>query len=144
MLLLAYAAVSAALALSVRAGNWSATPFSPASVPLAVRSPYLSVWLPQGAGNALNDVWPEFWTGQVRSTSYHPQQILIPCKDVFGWSGFAKIDGTAYVWMGAPAVPNTTFAKATQKSLEVGLQTCLLAAEADNHNSGLQRKAVSS
>ncbi|EJF56480.1 hypothetical protein DICSQDRAFT_93645 [Dichomitus squalens LYAD-421 SS1] len=102
MPLLAYAVVSVTLALSVRAGNWTATPFSPASVPLAVRSPYLSVWLPQGAGNALNDVWPEFWTGQ----------------DVSGWSGFAKVDGTAYVWMGAPGVPNTTFTKATQKSLQ--------------------------
>ena|SRR6266550_2332117 len=50
---------------AVRAFSWTATPFNPAAIPLAVRSPYLSAWLPQGAGAALNDVWPTFWTGQV-------------------------------------------------------------------------------
>ena len=64
--LLALATLCAALILSVRAFNWTVTPFNPPSVPLAVRSPYLSAWLPQGAGNALNDEWPQFWTGQVR------------------------------------------------------------------------------
>ena len=29
---------------------WTATPFNPAAFPLAVRSPYLSTWLPQGSG----------------------------------------------------------------------------------------------
>ncbi|KAJ7739311.1 hypothetical protein B0H14DRAFT_3097400 [Mycena olivaceomarginata] len=41
--------------------NWTATPFVPPSYPLAVRTPYLSAWLPQGAGAALNSVWPSFW-----------------------------------------------------------------------------------
>ena len=45
--------------------SWTATPLSPPSYPLAVRSPYLSAWLPQGAGTALNDAWPQFWTGSV-------------------------------------------------------------------------------
>lgn len=65
--------------------SWTATPFNPAAFPLAVRSPYLSAWLPQGSGMhcfayldalavsdqqlptgaALNDIWPTFWTGQV-------------------------------------------------------------------------------
>jgi hypothetical protein len=36
---------------SIRAAvTWNATPFNPASFPLAVRTPYLSAWLPQGAG----------------------------------------------------------------------------------------------
>jgi len=55
------------LALDSFQGNvtWTATPFNPASVPLAVRTPYLSAWLPQGRGSALNDGWSTFWTGQV-------------------------------------------------------------------------------
>lgn len=44
---------------------WDAKPFNPHSIPLAVRSPYLSAWLPQGAGKALNEEWPAFWTGSV-------------------------------------------------------------------------------
>jgi hypothetical protein len=44
--------------------NWTATPFVPPSYPLAVRTPYLSAWLPQGAGAALNSVWPSFWNGK--------------------------------------------------------------------------------
>ncbi|RPD78548.1 DUF1793-domain-containing protein [Lentinus tigrinus ALCF2SS1-7] len=81
--------------------TWSATPFNPASVPLAVRSPYLSAWLAQGAGTALNADWPTFWTGSI-----------------VGWAGYAKVDGVAYNWMGNPAVPNVTVTKATQKSLQ--------------------------
>lgn len=51
----------------VAAVTWTATPFNPASVPLAVRSPYLSAWLNQGSGTALNADWPHFWTGSVSS-----------------------------------------------------------------------------
>lgn len=50
---------------AVAAVTWTATPFNPHSVPLAVRSPYLSAWLNQGAGTALNGDWPKFWTGSV-------------------------------------------------------------------------------
>lgn len=49
--------------------NWTATPFNPPSYPLAVRSPYLSAWLPQGVGMALNGGWPQFWNGDVREIS---------------------------------------------------------------------------
>lgn len=48
------------------ATSWTATPFNPAAVPLAVKTPYLSCWLPQGGGTALNGAWPTFWTGTVR------------------------------------------------------------------------------
>ncbi|KAF8076521.1 DUF1793-domain-containing protein [Lyophyllum atratum] len=84
---------------SVHAITWTATPFNPPSIPLAVRSPYLSAWLPQGAGAALNDVWPSFWTGST-----------------LGWAGFVKVDGKAYSFLGAPNVPGATFTKAAQKS----------------------------
>ncbi|KAJ7590784.1 hypothetical protein C8J56DRAFT_933888 [Mycena floridula] len=95
--------ISAALlsALSVQAFTWTATPFNPQSIPLAVRTPYLSAWLPQGAGAALNDVWPTFWAGQI-----------------VGWAGFVRVDGVAYSFLGAPAVTGATFQKATQKSFK--------------------------
>lgn len=50
--------------------TWDTKPFNPPSVPLAVRTPYLSAWLPQGSGTALNDAWPTFWTGSVWSVSF--------------------------------------------------------------------------
>lgn len=60
------ALASLALASAVNAAvSWTATPFNPASIPLAVRTPYLSTWLPQGAGTALNAAWPTFWNGNV-------------------------------------------------------------------------------
>ncbi|KAK0206362.1 DUF1793-domain-containing protein, partial [Desarmillaria ectypa] len=77
--------------------DWIATPFNPPSVPLAVRTPYLSAWLPQGSGAALNDVWPTFWTGSI-----------------LGWAGFVKVDGTAYSFLGSASVPGAIFQKATQ------------------------------
>lgn len=49
-----------------RALDWTAEPFNPPAIPLAVRTPYLSTWLPQGEGAALNDRWATFWTGSVR------------------------------------------------------------------------------
>jgi hypothetical protein len=51
--------------LAASAATWTSTPFNPASIPLAVRSPYLSAWLNQGSGTALNADWPRFWTGSV-------------------------------------------------------------------------------
>lgn len=66
MMLLKLLSAATALASSVYGVSWTATPFNPASVPLAVRAPYVSAWLPQGTGAALNDVWPQFWAGAVR------------------------------------------------------------------------------
>jgi len=45
------AVVAVSLFVTVNAVSWIATPFNPPAFPLAVRSPYLSAWLPQGAGN---------------------------------------------------------------------------------------------
>jgi hypothetical protein len=96
-------ASAVALSISaVQAVSWTATPFNPASIPLAVRTPYLSAWLPQGSGAALNDVWPQFWAGKT-----------------LGWAGFVKVDGKAYSFLGNPVVSGASFTKATQKSFKV-------------------------
>ncbi|KAG2056314.1 DUF1793-domain-containing protein [Suillus hirtellus] len=86
-------------ALSASSVSWNATPFNPASVPLAVRTPYLSAWLPQGAGTALNGAWPQFWTGST-----------------LGWAGYIRVDGATYTFLGDPVVPGAE--SAIQKSLE--------------------------
>ncbi|KAK7470513.1 hypothetical protein VKT23_001939 [Stygiomarasmius scandens] len=78
--------------------DWTATPFNPPSFPLAVRSPYLSAWLNQGQGVALNGDWATFWNGQI-----------------VGWAGFVRVDGKAFSILGNAGVP-ATFEKAVQKS----------------------------
>ncbi|KAH9911537.1 uncharacterized protein BXZ73DRAFT_107922 [Epithele typhae] len=81
---------------------WDVKPINSAVIPLVVRSPYLSAWLPQGNGIALNVAWPTFWNG-----------------NIVDWAGYTKVDGTAYTWMGVPAVPNTKATPSTQKSFQV-------------------------
>jgi hypothetical protein len=92
-LALALASLSSAL-------SWDATPFNPASVPLAVRSPYLSTWLPQGGGAALNGAWPTHWAGQVTA-----------------WTGYVKVDNATYTFLGTPGNRGST--GAVQKSFSV-------------------------
>ncbi|KAJ8587203.1 DUF1793-domain-containing protein [Rhizopogon salebrosus TDB-379] len=91
--------VTATLALTAAAVSWDATPFNPASIPLAVRTPYLSAWLPQGSGTALNGAWPQFWTGST-----------------LGWAGYVRVDDTTYTFLGDPVVAGAELA--TQKSLK--------------------------
>ena len=50
MWLLGLTTLATSLTLANAAVSWTATPLNPPSYPLAVRSPYLSAWLPQGAG----------------------------------------------------------------------------------------------
>ncbi|KAG8728190.1 hypothetical protein FRC12_021948 [Ceratobasidium sp. 428] len=80
--------------------SWVSTPFNPPSIPLAVRSPYLSAWLPGGNnGGRLNTAWPTFWTGSV-----------------LGWAGYVRVDGKTYTILGAPNVAGPTLAN--QKSMQ--------------------------
>ncbi|GCE09241.1 glutaminase domain-containing protein [Dictyobacter aurantiacus] len=58
------------------------TPLRPPATPLVVRSPYVSTWL---AADTLPGTWPTFWTGAIKAMT-----------------GMAHIDGTAYLFMGAP------------------------------------------
>ncbi|KAJ7636292.1 hypothetical protein FB45DRAFT_1055754 [Roridomyces roridus] len=79
--------------------SWTSTPFNPAAIPLTVRSPYLSTWLPQGEGVALNDAWPTHWAGKVAA-----------------WTGFVSVDGQQYKFLGGAGVGDVPFTTATQKS----------------------------
>ena len=63
----------------------AAGPFRPPAVPLAVRSPYLSTWLP---ADRLPGSWPTFWTGR--------RTAMV---------GIARLDGRAHVFLGDPALP---------------------------------------
>lgn len=91
--------------LSAQAGSVNASTFyptNPPNFPLAVRGPYLSAWLPsgsdrsatppniQGNGGYLAGQYPAFWT-----TSYGADGEFR-----LGWSGFIRINGKSYQWMG--------------------------------------------
>ncbi|KAJ6577372.1 hypothetical protein B0H19DRAFT_1229523 [Mycena capillaripes] len=93
---------------AVHGVSWTATPFLPPSYPLAVRTPYLSAWLPQGSGQALNDVWPQFWTGSA-STIYifSEAQLNVFPLQTLGWAGFVNVDGTTYSFLGNPVFTST-------------------------------------
>jgi Domain of unknown function (DUF5127)/Domain of unknown function (DUF4965)/Domain of unknown function (DUF1793)/Domain of unknown function (DUF4964) len=65
-------------------GTLAATPIRPPAPPLAVRGPYVSTWLP---ATALPATWQEFWAGHTTAMG-----------------GIARIDGTSYLFMGAPAI----------------------------------------
>ena len=68
-------------------GTLAAAPIRPPAAPLAVRNPYLSTWLP---ATALPGTWEQFWQGHVTAMA-----------------GIARIDGTAYMFMGAPSITLT-------------------------------------
>jgi Domain of unknown function (DUF5127)/Domain of unknown function (DUF4965)/Domain of unknown function (DUF1793)/Domain of unknown function (DUF4964) len=74
-------------------------PVRPPSVPLAVRSPYLSTWLP---ATGLAATTPQFWYGSNR-----------------GFAGLIMIDGQVYAWAGQPEVNGATPPAMTQTSLDV-------------------------
>ncbi|EJC99891.1 DUF1793-domain-containing protein [Fomitiporia mediterranea MF3/22] len=91
-----------ALPVSSQSGpsSWTTRPFSPPAIPLAVRSPYLNTWLPQGAGPTQLNVhtWPNFWNIENTVTS---------------WYAHAVVDGVAYRLVGVAANPNVTVANQT-------------------------------
>jgi hypothetical protein len=75
------------------------SPLRPPATPLAVRSMYLSTW---SAADNLAGTWPSFWTGHITAIC-----------------GIARIDGTPYLFCGAPNVPGVTFTTMTQTALAV-------------------------
>ncbi|KAF2705838.1 DUF1793-domain-containing protein [Pleomassaria siparia CBS 279.74] len=74
---------------SLATANSTFSPARPPSIPLAVKSPYLSLWQPAGVsggnGGYLPGQWPSFYTG-----------------DVVAWTGLIRVDGNTFVWMGSP------------------------------------------
>lgn len=69
------------------------TPIQPASYPLAVRSPYLSTWIPGGLVANLSNASPQFWTGAS-----------------LGWGIMARVDNVTYSLMGISKPANGTLA----------------------------------
>ncbi|KAI5923021.1 hypothetical protein F4810DRAFT_720661 [Camillea tinctor] len=59
------------------------SPVRPPAIPLAVRSPYTSVWSSTAGRSTLNSQTPQFWAG--------PH---------VAWEGIVVVDGTAYEYMG--------------------------------------------
>src|ERR1700722_20539712 len=102
---LARAASRAGAASRARGGQPAApvtlggAPVRPPSVPLAVRSPYLSAWLP---ATDLTAGVPQFWDGSAR-----------------GFAGLARIDGQVYAWAGQPEVNGSPPPVMAQTSLQV-------------------------
>ncbi|WP_377267171.1 glutaminase domain-containing protein [Peterkaempfera sp. SMS 1(5)a] len=74
-------------------------PIRPPAVPLAVRSPYLSTWMP---ADNLAGTWPSFWTGRTTAMT-----------------GLARIDGVPFLFLGAPNIPGQVLRGMVQRSLTV-------------------------
>jgi hypothetical protein len=71
----------------------------PPSIPLAVRSPYLSTWLP---ATELTSATPQFWNGATR-----------------GFVGLVRIDSDLFAWAGQPTVNGNAVTPLTPVSTEV-------------------------
>ncbi|GBE81170.1 Glutaminase A [Sparassis crispa] len=77
-----------ALSLVHAQNTGSSQTFYPAAVPLAVRSPYFSAWLPTlNTSLPVSNTWPSFWALN------NPSPVL-------GWAGHIRIDSQTYKWLG--------------------------------------------
>ncbi|KAB8360622.1 hypothetical protein FH972_024360 [Carpinus fangiana] len=70
------------------------------SFPLAVRSPYLSTWLPHNLASNAPEASPQFWMGQTLT-----------------WPVLAQVDGKNYALFGGSSATYNQFTGATQQSL---------------------------
>ncbi|KAF9782928.1 hypothetical protein BJ322DRAFT_182840 [Thelephora terrestris] len=80
------------------AQTWTANPFNPPAIPLAIKSPYLQTWSRQVTANSsLTSASPSF-----RDSS-----------SAVGWVGMIRVDKTSCGWMGYPQAKT----KAVQKDM---------------------------
>jgi len=131
-------ALATSLILAHAVVSWTVTPLNPPSYPLAVRSPYLSAWLPQGAGTpsrvpvlySLTDVGGRCctqrrmadilgWPGETYNLLLATLGAISQGHQIVGWAGLATVNGKGYTFLGAPGIPGATFTKAIQKSSSV-------------------------
>ncbi|EIW62862.1 uncharacterized protein TRAVEDRAFT_114910 [Trametes versicolor FP-101664 SS1] len=69
--------------------------FFPASVPLAIRSPYMSIWSATSNVSAPpSDSWPLFWGQHARIDLSHGSQTIMDLQ------GTVRVDGKTYLWTG--------------------------------------------
>jgi hypothetical protein len=118
----------AAQAVAGMPGGLATDPIRPPAAPLAVRGPYLSTWLP---ATTLPGTWQQFWTGHITAMG-----------------GIVRVDGTAYVFMGAPTivldVPNGNNGNpSTVNGFEQALQQTLLEVTATRSRFHLQGGGIS-
>lgn len=100
----------------------SSSPFSPAALPIAVRSPYLNSWLAQGQNPPpANHAWQQFWinTGADTNQVLHSTSITLsaqfPQSDT-QWYAAINVDGQSYSILGNATLPNVLLANHTASS----------------------------
>ncbi|KAH8813098.1 glutaminase GtaA [Xylogone sp. PMI_703] len=99
------AAATALFAIAQGQGQSTFSPARPPSIPLAVKSPYLSTWLPAGSdggnGGYLVGEWPQFWT--ILFVEYNCYS-----GETIEWAGMIRVDNAVYTWMGVPTNDSKT------------------------------------
>ena len=116
------------LVLAQTGPPWIARPFNPPALPLAVRSPYVNAWHPQGNGpSAINTNWPQMWPiNNVRPrldpllSSSQSKRCRLTCfllsslcflpiqsanSQNLGWYAAIQVDGTTFRLLGGASVP---------------------------------------
>ena len=81
--------------------------FYPVAIPLAVRSPYLSCWLPLSNGSAWNQTLPTASDLSQVCSFLQPRcnALIPPLFQDLGWSVLVRVDSLTYRFLGAPEQP---------------------------------------
>ena len=104
--------------------SWHASPFNAPSLPLAVKTPYLNAWLPQGGHPSKSgQIWPCLWTGIQTNVcdspylnSYYDLSFDYLLHQNLGWTGIIKVDAKTYAFLGDATDPE--FGLASEISVE--------------------------